>query len=575
MGNYLIQGETLTNIANAIRTKTGKTESIAAESMATEISGISSGGLSINGIIKQYVVNSGATVNAGDFVEFVTRVQNGSFTDESASNISCCKVNEDSVLIIYNSKARVLRFTENGPELGDEVTLLSTSQKIGCASISNNRVVIGYITSPTVYYKILSISGLVIDDSEAAAVVKTFSYSANFRTSNRPMTSIGDTVLFTYSGGNSKDYINGYVTKIVVANDNTVTLTHSSGLGRSVMSGSTDLSAAVVDITKSSESNFACWVDNESIGLTSEQWDYYLYLGTVNTSGLNLTQVAAFSSAHSDSNQYLHCTAMTYIAPNKVALVFTDRLVNSSNYSTYLKIYETSGLSASLVYEETLSETKSLTPLMAGVSENRLLISYNGITRIMDFIETDEGLVASSVETSSGSTGSILVHSPTSATVIYNGGNGKFKNLIINSDSTVITEETKPTVNGIVVQPATSRLYNVGLANTSGAEGETVEVYVPTPKGYTVTLNFDTNYASGNASATYTTDNGESGSISSSNANVTLTNVKSLTLSIPSAVYSYANSTTGATYGVGDHTINITEDQTITVVISIIDGGSN
>lgn len=40
MSNYLIQGETLTNIANAIRTKTGKTDSIATENMATEISGI-------------------------------------------------------------------------------------------------------------------------------------------------------------------------------------------------------------------------------------------------------------------------------------------------------------------------------------------------------------------------------------------------------------------------------------------------------------------------------------------------------------------------------------------------------
>ena len=38
MSNYLIKGETLTNIANAIRTKTGKTDSIATENMATEIS---------------------------------------------------------------------------------------------------------------------------------------------------------------------------------------------------------------------------------------------------------------------------------------------------------------------------------------------------------------------------------------------------------------------------------------------------------------------------------------------------------------------------------------------------------
>lgn len=95
--------------------------------------------------------------------------------------------------------------------------------------------------------------------------------------------------------------------------------------------------------------------------------------------------------------------------------------------------------------------------------------------------------------------------------------------------------------------------------------------------GYTVTLVWSANRGeSAGYSASYTADNGESGTLSIDNANVTLTNVTSLTLNLPAACYSFANSTTGnLNSNIGENIIEITEDQTITVFVSNATGGGS
>ena len=70
MSNYIIQSETLTNIANAIRAKTGNSGTLTPSQMATEISNISSGGGSITGIdlsngCSFYYIDTGDTTKSG------------------------------------------------------------------------------------------------------------------------------------------------------------------------------------------------------------------------------------------------------------------------------------------------------------------------------------------------------------------------------------------------------------------------------------------------------------------------------------------------------------------------------
>ena len=61
----------------------------------------SSGGINVNGIIQEYVVDAGATVNAGDFVEFVTNFSTGEFNSATTSYISACRLDNNKVLLVY------------------------------------------------------------------------------------------------------------------------------------------------------------------------------------------------------------------------------------------------------------------------------------------------------------------------------------------------------------------------------------------------------------------------------------------------------------------------------------------
>lgn len=88
MARYSIEQETLTGIANAIRNKTGKSDSIVVNDMATEIEGIQSGGDSTieNGIIEGTIstfTNKSATI-VGSYAFYNNgKIENLSFLSAS------------------------------------------------------------------------------------------------------------------------------------------------------------------------------------------------------------------------------------------------------------------------------------------------------------------------------------------------------------------------------------------------------------------------------------------------------------------------------------------------------------
>lgn len=64
-----------TDIAEAIREKTGTTEQIPAVEFDNKINEINAG-IDIDGIIKEYEIASNGNVNAGDFVKYITEHRN-------------------------------------------------------------------------------------------------------------------------------------------------------------------------------------------------------------------------------------------------------------------------------------------------------------------------------------------------------------------------------------------------------------------------------------------------------------------------------------------------------------------
>jgi hypothetical protein len=57
--------------------------------------------LIVNGIIHEYLVNAGSVINAGDFVEFITKYGEGIFNSSQVSNLQAYKINNEKILLCY------------------------------------------------------------------------------------------------------------------------------------------------------------------------------------------------------------------------------------------------------------------------------------------------------------------------------------------------------------------------------------------------------------------------------------------------------------------------------------------
>ena len=127
MSNYLIQGETLTNIANAIRTKTGKTDSIPTENMASEISDL-----------PIYPLYDGAVEEINLY--YRTNSSNG-YSASGLGNVTTTDIiipntyNGKPVNIIYASGFKQTNITSL--RCGSNLTTISGSAFLGCASLTS------------------------------------------------------------------------------------------------------------------------------------------------------------------------------------------------------------------------------------------------------------------------------------------------------------------------------------------------------------------------------------------------------------------------------------------------------
>ena len=371
MARYSIEDTTLTNIANAIRNKTNNTNPIAVSDMADEISGISGGELVINGIIREYEVNTGASVSAGDFVEFVNKFGNGDFNPANSYYLSACKLDNSRVLVAYcdygNSyvgTAVVLSFDGTTVRVGTEKVFYNkTSQYISVAALTESKVLVACCGISGNADKGIACVLTVGDKAVTAGPMFTFNTSVTAFTSVTKLTD--SKVLVAYKATETDE-------------DNNTT-----NYGRAVV-------------------------------LTID--------GTVITVGTN----------------------------------YTFRNGNTN----YIDV--------------------------AALNETKAIVSYYGSAEVLTLdgtTITGEGAsvifnAGTTAGSTSGSYKSIIPFTATNVLIAYAAtGVGRYTSLSID-DTTITIDQT--TSNGTKVQKATSNLHNVGIAKTSGASGETVEVYCPT-----------------------------------------------------------------------------------------------
>lgn len=120
----------LTDIADAIREKTGEAEEIPVSQYDEKIRSIQSGGIDINGIIEEYKVAAGESVSAGDFVSFINKCDTeliqtkqvpsgamGNLVD--SSKIETIQLQDNKILLIFgnNGNAYAVIICFNGDNI--------------------------------------------------------------------------------------------------------------------------------------------------------------------------------------------------------------------------------------------------------------------------------------------------------------------------------------------------------------------------------------------------------------------------------------------------------------------------
>ena len=413
--------------------------------------GGSGGGLDINGVIREYEVNAGASVSAGDFVEFVNKVSwgNGIFNSATSSYISACKLDNSRVLITYqnssNTLSAVVLSIEDGAVVIGAETIFSEG---GCGGISaitltDKKAIIVYSDTSNSNYGTAVL--LAIDGSDIT-VVSRHTFTSTATSSICAISVASNNVLVIYS-----QYA------IVLAIENEI-ITNGSAI--KFENYSTSYHAAEV----------------LSGGRVLVAYNYRGSSGYAIVFTVNGTAVSKGTEVSITGNpQYISLAKLTDDKVIVVSQNFNNSYVGTSQLLTIAGtsisagtavLFNTSG--SQYISAVGLTDSSALVIFSEGTAGKAVILTVSGSTVS---VGTEIGF-----DTSKGrSNRSIILFSPNNALLIYDtGSQGKYQSFSI--EGAVATPDSA--VSGeILIQKATSNLHNVGVAKTAGAEGEMVEVY--------------------------------------------------------------------------------------------------
>ena len=434
-------------------------------------SGGEGGDLGINGVIRSYQVNAGKSVSAGDFVEFVTNWGNGEFNYGTATEIAAVALSENKVLIAYsddgNSEygtAAVITIDGTTVDVGPKYVFLEKSfiySSCSLLAISSNTALLSYEYGATAYYVTLSVDGTTV----STVGVLEHGDERNFaRAYELPSGKILLIETYYYSLVNNNTTARISVCSMI---DNVlVEEFYSSSQGRNWLSISAvalSENKVLVTYTRPDEGTFACVL---TIGETSISWGEEL-------------KIANF---HPDE------TRSILVSENLVLIV--SGVVASSEASVYAYIVSIDGIVITLYDTNRMySTTQNVSDFgyisLSRLSEDKFLIAGGGFVAIaqvdiankqLEFPGSGLAFNEDSTYNPSAQHTSLAVTSPDTALVIFSDTSiGLYRCLKIDGYDISIQETEKP--NGVLVQPATSRLHNVGVAKTGGVGGQMVDVY--------------------------------------------------------------------------------------------------
>ena len=432
----------------------------------------SGGDISINGIVEQYKVNTGATVNAGDFVEFVNKFGIGTFANEAVSYVSACKLDNTRALVVYcrNSDgygmAVVLSVGDNGVDVGESVVFnAATTAYTSAASLADGKALVVYSDGANSNYGtavVLSVNGTRIT---IGAPTSMYSYptawiSATFLAENkvfvaaetdegtyRCVTGIVLTVSDTTVTAGARRHLQIY---LAANNPNYV----FSGIAATTLTED-----KVLVVYAGSANNY-----NDAHAIVATISDTTITPGTPRTYAEDVSSLC---------NQ-----ALAALTESKAIVIYRTYSTATSSNTMWGMILNISGPVISNGARVVVNYAQPTFISISAISEDKAVVvsRFNECdARLLKISADDMITVQKQVYFAKrvSDYSSVVIFSDGSALVPYNTGAGVFDTLTIDGDNLLASGAEI----GTYVQPATSRLHNVGVAKTGGAEGQTVDIY--------------------------------------------------------------------------------------------------
>ena len=409
----------------------------------------------INGVVEQYKVAAGASVNAGDFVEFVSSYGRHNITDVKIDYIKADKLDNNKILVVYNDTtnsyhgmATVLTITDTNEVIVSSTVEFNNSDttNISLAILSETRAIVSYDSSRYIYAKVLCIDDTEITFGDAYKLDNTAG------SSNQDIVALSDTEALVSQKASSSGYISVLYLKI---NDKIIT-SH----------GSTDNNSQYYSkLAKVSDDTAIC------VAYKNSMLKYNAALISVSGQTLSIINSCYAENAGEDI-----ISIVVMPSKDRFVIIYT----HSTSNTTYAELFAIENNVISHKYTlSNLAEGSALSNISVKVLDDKTIIAVGkakskGISYLLN-VENDVITKSTSTvfETNAPSTTSVITLSPTNAFVVYDNGIGRFTSLKL-SDGVIMEDST---VQYTSVRPATSSLYKLGVAKTSGTEGQSIEVY--------------------------------------------------------------------------------------------------
>ena len=433
------------------------------DDIRVEVEEVSGGDIAINGIVEQYKVDAGATVNAGDFVEFVNKYNDGIFCEVSPESISACKLDENRVLVAYIGEdysnygtAVVLTVDSNGVSVGETVVFKATTvYNLSAVSLTDSKVLVAYEARTQDTYGgfavVLTISGTEIEvgaEIEFQHGFRLYYLSAVALTDNK--------VLVAYASNTSASASDNSLYAVVLSISDT-TITKGS-----VKEKITSSRIYAVSATALTESDVLVAINRGNS----------LFAIVLSVNGLSITAGQATKFADEP-----YTTSAVKISENKAFVAYGKEGGGEA------VVFTVNGTTVTIGGGTTFHNATAMYLSAVLLSEDKVLVTYrdtdegyNGYAVVLTIVGAGvvlEDPGAEKFALTAVSNFSAVALSENKALVAYERGIfGAFASLSI-SNTTI----TPGSGGSTYVQPATSRLHNVGVAKTSGTEGQMVDVY--------------------------------------------------------------------------------------------------